>query len=137
MSQLVCYICFDNCRLIFNGHILFVGQGGLCVYISFLFSREMIEQHLVSSSWKIVSFFFYKNKKLIFVRVRALVFRRFGDLSLYTIGTNGLSYLGREAQSNFPTSAVGRFLSKDSIYALQLRLYLSSLNLFSCAYCML
>ena len=67
MSQLVCYVCFDNCRLVSNGHILFA-QGGLClyiyiyIYISFLLSEKMIEQ-----------------QKLIFVRARALVFRKCRD----------------------------------------------------------
>ena len=47
------------------------------IYISFLFSRNDRLRALVSFSQKIVSFFSYK--KLIFVRARALVFRRFGD----------------------------------------------------------
>ena len=138
MSQLVCYICCDNCRFVSNDHI-FNGHSCKNVYI-YLFPlsyKRDTEPHLVFFFQKIISFFSYK-KNLFLWEQEHWCSEGSGILSLYTIGTNGLSYLGRGAQSNFPTSAVGRFLSKDSVYTLQLRLYLSSLNLFfPCAYCML
>jgi len=77
-------------------------------------------------------------QNLFFVRVRALVFIRFGDpFAAHDRNQTGCRILGEERNQNFLPVQWGRFLSKDSVYALQLRLYLSSLNFFSCAYCML
>ena len=101
----------------------------LCLYIS-LSSFLKITQADNFVPFSQISFVSFPIKNL-FLRARALGFIRFGDLSLHTTETNGLSYLGRGAQSNFPTNVVGRFLSKNNVYALQPRLYLSSPNLFS------
>ena len=135
MSQLVCYVCCDNCRLVFQRSYFVVAK---CLYISL--SSFLKEEYRATSG-----FFLPKNYLFLFPIKNLFLWEQehwysegSGILSLHPIGTNGLSYLGRGAPSNFPTSTVGYFLSKDSVYALQPRLYFSSLNLFfPCAYCML
>ena len=133
MDQLVCYVCCDNCRLVSNDHIsnyhiLLLQE---CLYNSFFFSRRDTEQ---SNIWSLspnnlsLSFLI---KKLIFVRARALVFRRFGDpFAAHDRNQQVVVSWKRSTIKFFPINAVGYFLSKNSVYALQPRLYFSFPNLF-------
>ena len=84
------------------------------IYISSLISKKGTSRDsLVSFSPKKISFFSYK--KTYFLRAITLVFKRFGDPFA---AHDRNQQVGRGAQSNFLTSAVGRFLSKDNVYAL-------------------
>ena len=128
MSQLVCYVCCDDCRLVFQRSYFVVAK---CLHIYFLFSKK---QYKATTS---AGFFLPQNYLFLFFIKNLFLWEQehwwsegSGILSLHTIETNGLSYIGRGAQSNFPTSAVRRFLSKDSAYEFQSRLYLFSPNLF-------
>ena len=106
------------------------------IYISFLFSRNDRLRALVSFCQKFISFFSYT--KLNFCESKSIgVHKVRGSFRCTRSEPTGCRILGEERNQNFLPVQWGRFLSKDSVYALQPRLYLFSLNFFSCAYCML
>ena len=93
----------------------------ICAYIlSFLISKKMTElqSHLFLSKF---SFFSYKI--IYFLRVRALVFKVRGSFRCTRSEPTGCRILGEERNQNFLPMQWGRFLSKDSVYALQPRLF--------------
>ena len=137
MSQLVYYVCFDNCRLVFNSHILLLQK---CLYISLssFLKNTLIELQLQSHSFlpKIFYFFSYKN---LFLESKSIgVHKVRGSFRCTRSEPMGCRILGEERNHNFLPVQWRCFLSKDSVYALQPRLYLSLPNLFfPCSYCMI
>ena len=97
------------------------------IYISFLFSRNDRLRALVSFCQKFISFFSYT--KLNFCESKSIgVHKVRGSFRCTRSEPTGCRILGEERNQNFLPVQWGRFLSKDSVYALQPRLYLSSLN---------
>ena len=99
------------------------------IYIYLLFSRNDRLRALVSFCQKFISFFSYT--KLNFCESKSIgVHKVRGSFRCTRSEPTGCRILGEERNQNFLPVQWGRFLSKDSVYALQPRLYLSSLNFF-------
>jgi len=120
MSQQVCYICCDNCRLVSNGHILLLHK---CLYISLFSFLKKAQAHSLVSFSQQKKFFFFSYKKLIFESKSIGVHKVRGSFRCTRSEPTGCCILGEERNQNLLPVQWGRFLTKDSVYALQPKLF--------------
>ena len=134
MSQLVCYVCCNNCRLVlqrsyFQRSYFVVAK---CLYILFppFYKDDRATATVSSLSPKI--FYFFSYKIIYFLRVRALVFIRFGDpFAAHDRNQRVVVSWERSAiRISYPCSG-GVFSLRIAFTRFNPGLYLSSLNFFS------